>query len=425
MPEKRPNQPASIMAGFINGLGLAYLFFAFHVFCRSGIGAMAGTLSYAFSLDATSIGMISSAYYVACVACEIPFGYLLDAWGPKKTLRISMVLCVLGLALFFTASSFGGMMAGRILLGMSGASVFLASMSLSMLWLPRNLSGVASGMVTAIGKVGGGMLASFLLPVLIQKYTWAYIGLSLCVIGTLVLIASFRYLSDGPSDTFETKKASFRRFASSSLKAFKYPVVWAMGIYGYAMYLVLSVFGETYAIDFLMQSSGISRQQAGFLSSLAFLGSASGSVIMSYASDRLHIRKTLLCIGAFGALCFSGVVFFIPHIPYSYLVGSIFLFGFFSGTGILVFVTAIEASGTCTPGTLMGAVNSLVMSSGMVHNAICGFIIDCIRRYWPTYATGVMEYRISFSTITLMLLIALIIALSFSEKPRASLSTQG
>lgn len=220
---------------------------------------------------------------------------------------------------------------------------------------------------------------------------------------------NFYVIKDGPQDACKETKVRLRFFLLSVAKAFSQPIVWALGIYGYAMYLVLSVFGETYAMGFLTQA-GHTTRQAGFMSSLTFLGSAVGSFVIAYASDLWGNRKIFLCLGAIGALIASSFVFFYPGLQYIYMAMAIFFFGFFSGAGVLVFVTAVEKSDTKTPGTLMSVVNCIVMSSGLVHNMLCGALIDVMRPYMERFHLPVTEYHVSFLSITLMLLIAVIIS---------------
>ena len=391
---------------------LASLFFAFHIFFRSSISAISKPLIQEFSLGATGIGVLSSSYYIACVAFQIPFGCVLDMWGPKRVLRISMIFCMLGVLIFAAAPSFQWMIVGRIFLGLSGASVFLSAIRLSMLWFRPQYWGVSSGTLTATGKVLGGMLASIVFPLLTMHYTWRAVSYSLLFFGLILTVVNFYVIKDGPQDVCKETKVRLRFLLLSVAKAFSQPIVWALGVYGYAMYLVLSVFGETYAIGFLTQAGHTTRQQAGLMSSLAFLGSAVGSFVIAYASDLWGNRKIFLCLGAIGALITSSFVFFYPGLQYIYMAMAIFFFGFCSGAGVLVFVTAVEKFDTKTPGTLMSVVNCIVMSSGLVHNMLCGALIDVMRPYMERFHLPVTEYHVSFLSITIMLLIAVIISFS-------------
>ena len=376
------------------------------------------TLMQEFSIGSTGIGILSSSYYIACVAFQIPFGFALDVWGPKRTLRISMVCCAVGILVFTLAPCFQWMIVGRVLLGLSGASVFLSGIRLNMLWFKQKYWGLSSGALTAIGKIGGGMLSSIAFPLLMMCYSWRTVSYVLLIAGCVLTVVNFKMIKNGPKDAFAKKRVSFRLFIRSMMRDFSNPIVWTMGIYGYAMYLVLSVFGETYAIDFLTQSVHLSRQQAGFMSSLTFLGSALGSFFISYASDALGQRKSFLCMGAVGALVSSSFVFFYPNIQYATMAAAIFFFGFFSGSGILVFVTAVESSRTQNPGSLMGIVNCIVMSSGLVHNVMCGTLIDVVRSHAASSSLSLTEYHVSFLTITAMLLFATVIAFTFKESSK-------
>ena len=51
---------------------------------------MIGELEHTLSLDAAQLGKLTSAYFVTYLLLQVPVGWLLDRYGPRLVLTISM-----------------------------------------------------------------------------------------------------------------------------------------------------------------------------------------------------------------------------------------------------------------------------------------------------------------------------------------------
>ena len=79
--------------------------YAISQFLRNSIGVIANDLARELDLTATQTGLLSSAFFFAFAAVQIPIGILIDRYGPKRTMLGTAVLTVLGTILFALASS--------------------------------------------------------------------------------------------------------------------------------------------------------------------------------------------------------------------------------------------------------------------------------------------------------------------------------
>jgi len=79
--------------------------YAISQFLRNSIGVIANDLARELDLTATQTGLLSSAFFFAFAAVQIPIGILIDRYGPKRTMLGTAVLTVLGTVLFALASS--------------------------------------------------------------------------------------------------------------------------------------------------------------------------------------------------------------------------------------------------------------------------------------------------------------------------------
>ena len=85
-------------------LSLQYLFGYFH---RVAPAVVAQDLISAFSISATSLGVLASGYFYPYAIMQIPVGLLADSWGPRKTITFFALLAAFGAIAFGLSPNFG------------------------------------------------------------------------------------------------------------------------------------------------------------------------------------------------------------------------------------------------------------------------------------------------------------------------------
>ena len=98
--------------------------YAVSQFLRNSVGVIAQDLARELSLTATQIGLLSSTFFFAFAAAQIPVGIAIDRYGPKRTMVATAVLAILGAVLFALASSGAMLVTARAVMGL-GCSAFL------------------------------------------------------------------------------------------------------------------------------------------------------------------------------------------------------------------------------------------------------------------------------------------------------------
>src|SRR5512136_3220180 len=94
-------------------LALAYFFVYFH---RVSTAVVSTDLQITFGVGASSIALLSSAYFYACTIMQLPSGILTDSLGPRKTVSIFTLMAAAGALLTGIASTFELVVAGRFLI---------------------------------------------------------------------------------------------------------------------------------------------------------------------------------------------------------------------------------------------------------------------------------------------------------------------
>jgi len=372
-----------------------------------------------FHINAGMLGLLSSAYYIPYSLLQIPIGISLDIWGPKNILRIGTLLCIFGVILFGLSPNFFIACMGRGLIGMGAAVSFIGSIRINSLWFSSAYLAFATGLLSAMGKLGGGALSNLLLPLWVKNVSsWHHIIWILCAWGAVLALLVWLIARNGPQDRFVPmiKKISFNNIGREFLKVLKQPIVWYMGFYGYSLYLVLSVFLDTYSISFLSQKLSITREKAGALSSLVGIGSAVGASTISYISDVLKKRRLFLRTSAFFTLGISSFIFFGPVYTDSLMGVMLFLLGFFSGGQVLVFVVAAESLPSKISGMATGMTNAILMAGGAIHNPLVGCLLHYFKNGTKNKSVYTLDdYQIAFFSLSLCFVLSLIISFLIKE----------
>lgn len=402
---------ASVPAAAWGIWGITSLFYGFQFFLRSSPNAMKLPLMEAFHLDVQWFGIFTAAYYWAYSLLQIPVGMLLDTWGPKHVLRWGMILCVAGAILFNVAPFFGLAVLGRCLIGAGAAVSFIGSVRMNTLWFPPTCIAIAIGLLSSVGKIGGALSNAVLPKWIAWSTSWHEILWILTGLGAFLTVLLWIFGKNGPKDKFSTSGTSLqgRELWGSLMQVLKSSIVWKVGLYGYAMYLTLSVFSDGYSIAFLQESLGVPQKMAEDLACLTPLGSCFGAAIVSYLSDYFKRRVLFLRLCALLTLFCSSLVFFGPAFSPPMAALCLFGFGFCSGGQILIFTIAAQSFPIRLAGIAVGVVNSILMAGGALHNPLVGTILK-----W-TGGHALWDYRMAFCSLSLFFGVAFILSLYIPE----------
>lgn len=123
-------------------------------FSRNAMGVVAPDLAHELSLSAADTGLLSSIFFLAFAASQIPLGILMDRWGPKKVMVWSTVFIILGSVIFSYGHSLWVLLSGRIFLGIGCSSFLMAPLIIYNKQFPPERFASLTGLHLAIGNLG-------------------------------------------------------------------------------------------------------------------------------------------------------------------------------------------------------------------------------------------------------------------------------
>ena len=99
-------------------------------FLRNSVGVIAPDLAAEIGLNAGEIGLLSSAFFFAFAAAQIPLGVALDRYGPKRCMLVCAAIAFVGTLAFAAAATPAGLVAARVLMGLGSSCYLMAPLAL-------------------------------------------------------------------------------------------------------------------------------------------------------------------------------------------------------------------------------------------------------------------------------------------------------
>ncbi len=172
----------TVFLPFAGGYYLSYLY-------RSVNAIIADHLVADVGLSASALGLLTSAYFLAFAAFQIPLGLLLDRFGPRRVQATLLLSAALGAFVFSRGDSEALLILGRALIGLGVAGGLMASFKAITLWFPEARWPLVNGCFLAMGGLGA-MSATAPVEALLQVTDWRglFAGLSLATLGVCLAI---------------------------------------------------------------------------------------------------------------------------------------------------------------------------------------------------------------------------------------------
>jgi MFS family permease len=211
-----PLRPAILLRVFLPfalGYFLSYLF-------RTVNAVIAPDLVRDLGVDPASLGLLTSAYFLAFAAFQLPLGVLLDRYGARRVEATLLLFAAAGAFVFARAETLTGLMIGRALIGLGVSACLMAAFKAFTLWFPPERLPLANGIQMISGGVGA-LAATTPVELSLKLTDWR--GVFLILAGATVVAAVCVFLivpekEDAPSgETLREQLAGVRRVFTSKI----------------------------------------------------------------------------------------------------------------------------------------------------------------------------------------------------------------
>lgn len=393
------------------------LFYCYQFVLRVSPSIMTPDLMRAFQVNGCALGVLSAFYYYAYDALQIPLGFIMDRFGPRRVLTFSTSLCVIGSFLFASATTLPLASVGRLLMGAGSACAFIGTLKLATLWFPPQKVGKVIGFTMVLGTIGatsGGAPMAFLLDYI----GWRSSLFLMSGLGLILALTMWMVIRDkNTSSLKEVSLPSAQDLWKGLSQLLRTSQFWFIAIYSSLMYVPLAAFADLWGVSYLSTVYNLDHKIAASAIAMIFFGIAIASPITTYLSDYFQTRRYPMIISAICSIILYIIVIFIPvSLPIMYVL--LFFTGISFTGQLLGFAAICEIIPTSMSGLTLGLTNMTVMLSGVIFQPFIGWVLD---KAWdgkivqglPFYTLE--NWKIALSSIPICLFLALFLTYFIRE----------
>jgi MFS transporter, ACS family, D-galactonate transporter len=238
-------------------------------------------------IDGASTGILLSAFFWSYTLMQVPAGWLVDRYGPKRVLAAGYLLWTLSCAATGWVTSYSGLVLSRLGLGVGEAPVYPACYSVVATRFSERHRGLASAIYADGAKLGpaiGAPLAAWLITVYGWRAMFVIVG-----IASLSWLAIWWAVAPAAQQNEQPTVRQSRDSRTEVLQLLKTREMWGI-ILGWFGYLYVFFVYVTWLPGYLVLVRGFTILKAGWYSSLPFIVQFIFSLIGGWAADAL-IRK--------------------------------------------------------------------------------------------------------------------------------------
>ncbi|MBY0199508.1 MFS transporter [Priestia megaterium] len=395
--EIRPKKPTKARYGI---LMLLFIGTAINYMDRTNISVAAPEIQKYFHLNPTMLGLIFSAFAWSYAIGQIPGGWVLDRFGPKRTYGTALSLWSVFTFLQGVAHGFGFLFVMRLGMGLTESPAFPTNNKVVTSWFPQKERAFATGVYTAGEFVGLAFLTPFLFW-LLSSFGWRSIFFVTGVIGLLYAFvwvkrycdpkesktinqAELEYIQEGGGLTENTRQGNKINWHQAR-ELFKHRQFWGLYIGQFGVTSTLYFF-LTWFPTYLITEKHMTILKAGFFASVPYIAAFIGVLCGGFWSDWMLkrgkkvgiARKTPIVLGLLFSCCII-LANYTSSVGLIILIMSIAFFG--QGMSGISWSLVSEIAPAKLVGLAGGVFNFAGNLSGIVTPLLIGFIVSATNSF--------------------------------------------
>lgn len=356
-----PNR-ASVFLIFTTAYFLSY-------FYRSANAVIAPDLARELALNASQLGLMTSLFFAAFAAVQLPLGLGLDRLGPRLVTPALMLAGAAGSLLFAAAQSFGVLALGRALLGVGMAGILMGALKAFSHWFTPRQYPLTSGLLIGLGSAGA-LQAATPLAWLNDTIGWRMVfvgGAALIVLAAAAIVLGTR---NTPPDVIWPGRTADLRALRVILADVRF---WRMALLVFFTNGILLAFQGLWAGPYLTDLYGADAWLRGQVLLFLSVGVTIGFLLSGWLSTRIGLVNLVII----GSAVFIGTQLVLALQPSLIAVTFVStLFGISGGLTIMLlaqprFVFPMTMTGQATT-----AVNLFAIGGAALVQWWMGLIID-------------------------------------------------
>ena len=210
-------------------------------------------LSTSLGVSASSLGLLTSAYFVAFAAMQLPAGILLDRFGPRRVEPVLLTIAGCGALAFAASEHLSGLVVARALIGLGVSVCLMAPLKGIASWYPPERQASLSGWMMVAGGIGA-LASTAPLAAALSVVSWRAIFVMLSAATFAAALAIFLIVPDT-----QARPGSFAEQWAGVMSVFRNARFWWITPIGAISAGSFMAIQGLWSVPWLMEVNGYSR----------------------------------------------------------------------------------------------------------------------------------------------------------------------
>lgn len=361
---------------------------------RNVNAVIAPDLTDELALSATSLGLLTSAYFLAFAAFQLPLGILLDRFGSRRVQAVLLLFAASGCVLFAFASSVTGLVLARALIGVGVSGALMGAFKAYVQWFPAEKLPLVNGLTMTVGGLGA-LAATAPVEALLQITDWRGVLLLMAVVAVCASAVVLFFVPRHPDDA-NAATETFADQCAGVVRVYRSRGFWRIAPLTVTSQATFLAFQGLWAGPWFRDVAGLGREAVAAHLFYITIAMVAGFFSVGLIAERLGRRGIQHANVAIGC-CVIALLALIPILASTTILPLLpwLVFGFFGGAGFLFYAVLTGEFPPALAGRVITCVNVLTFGGAFLAQWGIGVVIDM----WPVSADGhfhVQGYQASF-----------------------------
>jgi MFS family permease len=345
-----------------------------------GWGPLAPMLKEEIRIDNSQLGFLVSSMYFAMVLVSIPSGFLVDKYGARVMLLLSVSLVGVATSLLSASSTYPVLFAVAALGGSGYGMINQITTKGLMHWFEPGKRATVMG-IKQTGVTIGGSLIGLYIPFCAGRMGWqtAVLLLAFAIFGMVMLsLLAYREEPERPTDPRAGSPGRGKRKGGLRMLVVK-PLVVTLTLL-FALYAACQACVVAFLVLYSEETFRLSHVIAGSFLTVAMVAGTISRVVFGLISDRLLSGDRMAPMGVLALIGIVGTLLLnllgpSPSLWVLYLVSALLGISLMGWNGLAITLVA-EIAGHELVGSIMGIVFTIAWGGMVLAPPVFGSVVD-------------------------------------------------
>lgn len=366
-----------------------------------------------FSIDAGQCGILGSSYYIAYTIAQIPAGIIVDRYNIRYTATIAIALCAIGLALFVSTTNFHLACLGQMIVGLTSAFAFIATVKTVTEWFPLEKRAMMTSCTISIGCMGPVIFGPSVAHIA-ENFYWKNVILIFAGFGLILAVAAWCVVRSRKdhTDARDTEPKEHVPISTIVKTLTTSPQIWILSLLTLAQYAPLSALGDMWGAVFIKTAYNVSYTEASAANNMLYAGMIVGPLAFAYIATRLGSYKKAIILGIVMCTLSFSAIEFCSNLRLEAVFALLLVVGFSAGA-----MLAYQLGTIMYPNYMAGIVVSIINMASMISGIILMPMVGALMKLsWNGAMENGLEiysaadYRCGFLSVLVSLAIGTVLA---------------